>query len=911
MTEENGKSEKENKTKFREEAIRESEARYHSLFENSPISLWEEDFSEVKKYIEYLRASGIKDFQLYFDEHPEEISKCANMVRIIDINKATLELLEAKNKEDLFTGLPKIFTDETLLIFKEELITLCEGGQSFESEAPHRTLKGNLKIVNIRMTLVPEYSKSWSKVFISLADITQFKRTEEQLRIKEKAINSAINGIAISDLNGKLTYVNPSFLQIWGYSNEKEVLGKKTVSFWQAEKSASEVISAVKIKGKWIGELIGKRKDGSLFNVQLSANIVNDEDGVPYCMLASFIDISDRINIENALKESQANLETLFNSLYDFIFVLDLEGRILKVNQAVIDRIGYSEQKIQKMHVIEIHPPNRREEAAKIVADIIAGKSDSCNVPIITKNGDLIPVETKISRGYWGNQEVLYGMSRDITERINFEDKIRESEDKFRTIAEQGLMGVAILQNNVVKYINQQHADFLGYTVEEILNWQPGEWWKTIYPDDKQKVLEQIKRKEGETETGVRHYTARAVNKTGKIFWLEVWFKTIIYQNEKAFLTTYIDITDKKISEEKLRESEEKYRTLFENSPFSIMLIDNEGYIRDFNPAFEELSGYTKNDLIGKNYNNHPLVPKRYLPTLFKRRDKILKGHYLPIMEMQIKKKNKRLRWVNFKSSIINLDNKKFIQLIGHDITDRKRAQEELINAYDRTNFYKDLFAHDMKNILHSLSSSIELYSYIKNDPDKQKEIDEIFEIIEDQTNRGIKLITNVNKLSKIEESKISIHDIDIMPILNEAIEFLKKSYQNLDLNITVDIKENKKYLARVNDLLLDVFENILINSVKHNENPKVEIQIVISEEKKRKKNYVKIQFIDNGVGIPDARKDTIFQRSAERSINGMGLGLSLVKFIIDSFDGDILVKNKIRVDYTKGSNFIIFIPAA
>lgn len=490
-----------------------------------------------------------------------------------------------------------------------------------------------------------------------------------------------------------------------------------------------------------------------------------------------------KIKAEKALIESESNFETLFNSIYDSIFVLDMKGKILKVNQTVLNTFGYSESEIQNMHILDLHPPNRRDEAAKILADMIAGKTDSCSIPSITKKGVIIPLETKISRGNWGNQEVLYGISRDITERIK--------------------------------------------------------------------------------------------------------------------------------AEEKIRESEEKYRFLFENSPFFIILIDIHGYIRDLNPAFEELSGYPKNELIEKSFKEHPLFPKNYLKLLLKRQEQILKGLSLPLMELKIKKKNNRLRWVDISLSKIELDNIIYIQIMGHDITYRKRAEKEILNAYDRTNFYKDLFAHDMKNILHSISSSIELYSIIKKHPEKLNELNELFEIIEEQTNRGSKLISDVNKLSKIEKSKISKVHIKILPILDEAIELIKKSYQNRNLKINLNFEEKKDYFVRANGLLLDVFENILINSVKHNDNPDVEIQIKISKETKRRKNYIKMQFIDNGVGIPDVRKDNIFQRSSQKSVSGMGIGLSLVKFIIDSFDGDILVKNRIRGDYTKGSNFVIFIPSA
>jgi len=110
-----------------------------------------------------------------------------------------------------------------------------------------------------------------------------------------------------------------------------------------------------------------------------------------------------------------------------------------------------------------------------------------------------------------------------------------------------------------------------------------------------------------------------------------------------------------------------------------------------------------------------------------------------------------------------------------------------------------------------------------------------------------------------------------------------------------------------------------LYNIIFYNrrDNPTAEIEIKISKEEKKeegkKRKYLKIEFIDNGRGIPDARKETIFQRvsNQQRSTSGMGLGLSLVKFIIDSYNGDILVKDKVRGNYTKGSNFIVFVPEA
>ena len=266
--------------------------------------------------------------------------------------------------------------------------------------------------------------------------------------------------------------------------------------------------------------------------------------------------------------------------------------------------------------------------------------------------------------------------------------------------------------------------------------------------------------------------------------------------------------------------------------------------------------------------------------------------------------------WVNFNSSPLKLGDDIYIQVMGHDITERRKAQDELFRTSERASFYKDLFAHDMKNILAGISGSAELCSFYKDKPDKLNEIDKLLDIIREQTSRGSHLISNVQKLSKIEESEIPIEKTDVNLILNDAIAFILSSYQNKEIKINISGNEPNCY-AQANELLLDVFENILINSVKHNDNPTVEIQIKISKEKKKK--YLKMDFIDNGRGIPDVRKETIFQRASDkdRSVSGMGLGLSLVKFIIDSYNGDLLVKNRIRGDYTKGSNFIIFIPEA
>ncbi len=132
----------------------------------------------------------------------------------------------------------------------------------------------------------------------SLRDITKRKQAEETLRIKDYAIESALNPVAMADLSGNLTYVNPAFLTLWGYSHTGEVLGKSAIDFWQISEQAQNIIEALHQGRGWTGELIAQRKDRTMFNAQISASMVLNSDGQPLCMQAWFVDITERKQAE-------------------------------------------------------------------------------------------------------------------------------------------------------------------------------------------------------------------------------------------------------------------------------------------------------------------------------------------------------------------------------------------------------------------------------------------------------------------------------------------------------------------------------------------------------------------------------------------------------------------------------------
>ena len=172
-----------------------------------------------------------------------------------------------------------------------------------------------------------------------IRDITERKQAEEALRIKDNAISSSITAIAIAEFGGNLTYVNPEFLRMWGYDDEKEVLGKPAVKFWHMNKKAGKIIRTMLREQKVVGEITAKRKDGSLFDIQVSASTVADENDKPVWMMASCLDITERKQTENALRQSEERYRTLVESIDFGISRMDAAHTMVMVNAALSKRV--------------------------------------------------------------------------------------------------------------------------------------------------------------------------------------------------------------------------------------------------------------------------------------------------------------------------------------------------------------------------------------------------------------------------------------------------------------------------------------------------------------------------------------------------------------------------------------------
>ncbi|MFY0533440.1 STAS domain-containing protein [Nannocystis pusilla] len=167
-----------------------SEARYRNIFECSPISLWEEDWSAVKQHLDRILATGV-DLDAYLRSHVDDVITCVGMVKILDVNRTTLELCQAPNKDQLLQALSVVFNQDSLDTFRRELVALGNGAMFYEEETTICTLLGESRNIMFRVVVGADCEQTWERCFVSLVDITDRKRAEEALRLsKEETIQA-------------------------------------------------------------------------------------------------------------------------------------------------------------------------------------------------------------------------------------------------------------------------------------------------------------------------------------------------------------------------------------------------------------------------------------------------------------------------------------------------------------------------------------------------------------------------------------------------------------------------------------------------------------------------------------------------------------------------------------------------
>jgi PAS domain S-box-containing protein len=344
-----------------EEALREQEQRYRRIFETTGVSIWEEDFTEVKAAIDRLKAQGVQDFRQYFAEHPEFVRQAVGMVRVVNVNQATVRMFGAQDKQKILNSLAQIFVPETLEVFVGELLAIAQEQTFFEAETILKTLQGELLNVIFTITFGPPTAK-FDSVLVSIMNITDRKRAENALRESEIQLQranerfelavAAVNCLIYDwDVQQDIVYRTEGLTQILGYSLEE---AEPTSQWWterihpeDLQRVQNETELALANSDRCTVEYRVRNKDNQYVYVIDHGLVTRDADGRIMRLVGSTIDITERKQAE-AERERLLQRERAANELLQLfiehapaaVAMLDRQMRYLFTSRRWLQEYG-------------------------------------------------------------------------------------------------------------------------------------------------------------------------------------------------------------------------------------------------------------------------------------------------------------------------------------------------------------------------------------------------------------------------------------------------------------------------------------------------------------------------------------------------------------------------------------------
>ncbi len=662
-------------------------------------------------------------------------------------------------------------------------------------------------------------------------------------------------------------------------------------------------------------------------------------------ILSTYNDISKRLVAEKRIKESEKRYRSILENISEGYFELDLKGNFTFCNSSFSKLHRYSKEEIIGKNYSKFYPP---EEKLKLFSDFnevykTKKSKQYLNSRLIRKNGQEIITEFSVNLLYDEMENIIgfFGVTQDVTEKYKLEQELKQSEEKYRLISESAYDLIAIVNQKLrIEYINDQPClETLGYSSTELIGKSV---LALVHPDDiessKNILFSGFK-------TGKETLVLRIQHKDGKWIWIEAkgnlfrdvdgFFKGIVIgrniterkQSEEALINLNRELEQIVLSRTKeLRESEEKYRHLYESSPYGIVVIDNNGIILDINSTISLLFGYNKEDLIGQNYLNLLNIYPEDTSSAIQRIKDLLSRDNDPKININITKiyrKDGSPSWVHSELSRVKIGSENAVQIIVQDVTEKKIAEEKLkeserklreqnieLRELDKlkTDFIS-IAAHELKTPLISVGGFVDLI--LLREKNLKIEIKEDLERVLNNVRRLEDYINKLMDVMKIDAKKmvLDINVGNIFQLISEIINELHFQIINKNLEIIIEVDNNIE-LNIDQFRISQVFLNILSNAIKFSkENDKIEISATHHDIE------MLFKIKDYGKGLSKTEINKLFGKFVTMDQDsetfstfekGSGLGLYIAKGIIEAHGGRIWVTSQ---GLDKGCEFIFTIP--
>ena len=728
----------------------------------------------------------------------------------------------------------------------------------YTSLVGHRIIRrdGEIRHIIVRIRITKDENGRTIKTHGANQDITELMRVENALRESEERYRQLVenlNDIVYTvDNNGIVTYVSPVVERQYGYSSSDlfgkpftEVVFKDDIP--NLQKRFAEMGTGIIVPFEW--RL--KHKDGSLSWVRSSTRPLRDDHGTSG-FLGIVSDITREKQAEQALRESEARARAMIQAIPDLVFRMDRQGVFLDYKADVSDLYAQSEPTLVGRRNQDITPPE--------FADLI-----DLQIRTVLETGTTqtfeyeLPIPGRGVRNYEARM-VASGLNevtaivRDITERKLAEEALAESESFNRGLVENLPEYLSVYgSDGILLYVNPASANAWGFEAEEmvgthVLSYIPLEYHKLVNANIA------VRQKGGD----ISPYEIEIITKNAVRRSVIVKATPIQYQNNPAILLLLIDITERKRAEKALFEAAQYTRKLIEVSLDSLVTISPEGRITDVNAATEQVTGYSRDYLIGTDFSD-------YFTDLVRAKEgyrKVFDQGVVLDYPLEIRHKDGKITSVLYNATVYRdgTGNVQGVFAAARDITERKRVEDALKMANKKLSILSSITRHDINNQLAVLTGYLRIL--------EKKQPDPTLSVYSQKVAAAAQRISTMILFTK-EYEQLGVEG----PVWQDIGKISKMAAVDL-LPENVDLKINTgNFEIFADPMFMLVLYNLFENAIRHGVHV-TEITLHFIEEESSGMLIVE----DNGVGIPAPIKERIFERGFGTNT---GFGLYLIRQIL------------------------------
>ena len=752
-----------------------------------------------------------------------------------------------------------------------------------------------------------------------MAEITERKRAEESWRENEQMLKSILStspvGISLT-VDRQIKWANEAWLNIFGFKDATECVGQSTRILYPSQEEFDRAGKALypKLETGTITEtdVKFKRQDGVVFDAHIRIRALDPSD-LAKGVIAAITDITERKLAEEALRKNEAKYRLLVDNAPIGIILVDKEGRILDVNPKLLKILGSPSAEATKSINMLTFPP--------LVEAGLSEAFERCQ-----REGMPLESEHRYT-SKWGKPTclriglrplsdsagIVYGclaVAEDISDRKRAEEALRVETGRFQMLAENAPFGLVMVgKDGAFKYINPKFKEILGYDLSDVPNGRV--WFRKAYPDPQYRnkvIATWLADPGGESSGGQRGGVFKVTCKDGTQKTID--FKQVGVSSGENVLSLQ-DITARTEAEKALRASEERFRTLFEESRDAVYMTTREGALIAMNQAFLDLFGFTKDEAENIDIlriHSHPADRKLFLDEM--ERTGSLKDHEVKLW----KKDGTEIDCLL--SGTLRLDKGGTIlgyQGIIRDVTDRKKLEKQLLQAQkmEAIGTLAGGIAHDFNNLLTIVMGFSELMLSDKSEQDPDYED---LRKIHQASQHGADLVRRILTFSRHAESKP--RPVKLNREIVEARKLLESTVPKM-VQIKILLADDLKPVNADPGQIEQVLMNLAVNAwdampeggilTIQTENVHLDQEYCSVHLGARPGDYAVLSISDTGQGMDKETLDRIFEPffTTKEVGKGTGLGLAMVYGIVKQHDGHMTCYSELGV----GTTFNVYLP--